>query len=825
MRKKFLFTIAILTMLSAILMVPAMTQASATYPTAKAEASLTRLAYIYRSDLTAANDFKSFLEAKGYEVDLISITEAEIDYIEYSVIIIGSDTGEWDMLPDVISAICESGRPVLGIYRGGYYFFGKLGLDIGYPHGWWSSADGGQVVNPDHKIFKSPNDLSALMVDTELKIYALSVEMVAIHISPPAPPDVTLLILGETNHYRVVMQGKYVMWGFENPPSDMTEAGKALFHNIIEYLASNWPILSAWTSTPPTIDGTIDTATEWAAAASAEFTTTGGAKGIVYVMNDAENLYIGVKVEDPTLGMDTVGIDRVWIYFDNDHDEIGPEPGDDIIGWTGYASEGFKDGYSDGTYIWKRDIDDGGSSDGMAVATNDGTYNYFEIQHPLNSLDNAHDFSLSFGDIVGFAIRLTVDGFDKGFWPSSNPSLWADIIIKSPPPFDFDISASPPSALIVQGESTSFTINVYLVGGVATTVSLSISGLPSGASYTITPNSGAPPFTSTLTIDTSEGVTPGVYTITITGSGGGKTHSTTVKLKIKEKFDFSISASPPTSEVIQGKSVSFTITLNLVSGEPETVSLSLLGLPAGATYGFSPASGEPPFTSTLTIATTAAVTPGTYILTVRGVGPEKTHETTITLIVKKKKCIIATATYGSELAPEVQFLRNFRDDIVLSTFAGSQFMKVFNAWYYSFSPSVASLIANNLILKSIMKVILYPLIGILHLSALTYQVFSFNSELGVVMAGLVASALIGIVYFTPIALTILAVIRRIKKIEFRLNQLKFLAIPWITSLALILLAEILISPSLMMFATGAFVILTLTLSASIIAVKIGKFLL
>jgi hypothetical protein len=59
------------------------------------------------------------------------------------------------------------------------------------------------------------------------------------------------------------------------------------------------------------------------------------------------------------------------------------------------------------------------------------------------------------------------------------------------------------------------------------------------------------------------------------------------------------------------------------------------------------------------------------------------------------ECIIATTTYGSELTPEVQLLRGFRDKIVLSTFAGSQFMKLFYAWYYSFSPDVAVFIASH----------------------------------------------------------------------------------------------------------------------------------
>jgi hypothetical protein len=109
-------------------------------------------------------------------------------------------------------------------------------------------------------------------------------------------------------------------------------------------------------------------------------------------------------------------------------------------------------------------------------------------------------------------------------------------------------------------------------------------------------------------------------------------------------------------------------------------------------------------------------------------------------------CIIATVAFGSELSPEVVFLRNFRDRLVISTVAGSAFMRVFNDWYYSFSPAVARVIANNEPLRAMARITLCPLIGILHLGVFTYSVFSHIPELGVVMAGILSSSLIGLVY-------------------------------------------------------------------------------
>ena len=114
------------------------------------------------------------------------------------------------------------------------------------------------------------------------------------------------------------------------------------------------------------------------------------------------------------------------------------------------------------------------------------------------------------------------------------------------------------------------------------------------------------------------------------------------------------------------------------------------------------------------------------------------------------KCIIATATYGSEMSPEVQYLRGFRDGRVLTTYAGTEFMKVFNAWYYSFSPHVASWITDNPASQGPARVVIMPLLGILRLSETAYSVLGFAPETAVTLAGIIASFLIGMLYFGPI---------------------------------------------------------------------------
>jgi hypothetical protein len=113
---------------------------------------------------------------------------------------------------------------------------------------------------------------------------------------------------------------------------------------------------------------------------------------------------------------------------------------------------------------------------------------------------------------------------------------------------------------------------------------------------------------------------------------------------------------------------------------------------------------------------------------------------------KPSGCLIATATYGSALAPQVQFLRDFRDQKLDNTYAGYNFMTAFNAFYYFWSPSAATTIRSDAGLQSLMRILLYPMLLVLKVSAWVFDLFSFQGEIGAVMAGLVASALLGVVY-------------------------------------------------------------------------------
>ncbi len=92
-------------------------------------------------------------------------------------------------------------------------------------------------------------------------------------------------------------------------------------------------------------------------------------------------------------------------------------------------------------------------------------------------------------------------------------------------------------------------------------------------------------------------------------------------------------------------------------------------------------------------------------------------------------CLIATATYGSELAPQVQQLRELRDNTLLNTESGKLFMNSFNGFYYSFSPIIADLERENPLFKEMVKVAITPMVS--SLSILNYvEMDSEESVLG-----------------------------------------------------------------------------------------------
>ena len=109
------------------------------------------------------------------------------------------------------------------------------------------------------------------------------------------------------------------------------------------------------------------------------------------------------------------------------------------------------------------------------------------------------------------------------------------------------------------------------------------------------------------------------------------------------------------------------------------------------------------------------------------IGPNTGEDIKIMDNVDGGGCLIATAAFGSELAPQVQFLREIRDNMVLQTESGTTFMTGFNQFYYSFSPAIADYERENPAFKEAVKITLTPLLT--SLALLQYADIDSESEM------------------------------------------------------------------------------------------------
>jgi hypothetical protein len=246
---------------SAATSVASLAQAMATHAAATAQMALTltaqaqiRIIYIYKSDLALANTFKTFLESNGYKVDVILESNVGApNYSQYNLIIIGPDTGNpssWSTGPWGDPAGSEAGyidsfgKPTLGLGTGGSLFFEARNLTITYGQSWIGSAGdtGVFVENPGHRFWTTPNSIS-IPADNIPKLYDNNSSFLAVHL--PAPISGITPLGRETDdpvHYPIIMEGnKYLLWGFNDGPANMSSKGKKVLLNAINTLTNPIP--------------------------------------------------------------------------------------------------------------------------------------------------------------------------------------------------------------------------------------------------------------------------------------------------------------------------------------------------------------------------------------------------------------------------------------------------------------------------------------------------------------------------------------------------------------------------------------------------------
>jgi hypothetical protein len=201
---------------------------------------------------------------------------------------------------------------------------------------------------------------------------------------------------------------------------------------------------------------------------------------------------------------------------------------------------------------------------------------------------------------------------------------------------DFTIAASPSSQTVSPGGKTTYTVSVSRLNGFTGSVSLAVSGLPSGAtgSFSVNPI-GSSQSSSVLTVNTNSSTPSGNYTLSITGTSGNLSHSTKVSLVVQkgQTSDFAIAVSPTSQQVLQGEQTTYKVSVTSVAGFTSPVSLSVSDLPKGVTATASPNPVTPGTNSTLTVVAASNASIGNYTLTITGKSGSLVHSAQAALAV------------------------------------------------------------------------------------------------------------------------------------------------------------------------------------------------
>jgi len=188
----------------------------------------------------------------------------------------------------------------------------------------------------------------------------------------------------------------------------------------------------------------------------------------------------------------------------------------------------------------------------------------------------------------------------------------------------FSLSASSSSITILKGNTGSVGLTIGLLYGDPETVTLDYSWdeEPQGATVSISPDTGSPPFTSNLSIQTTTDASTGTYTLTITASVGDTQLTRDITVGITG-MSFIIISSPSSLSMLRSDSSTSTVSVKFMMGAKENVTLagSWHGTaPTGVSASLSPSTGTPSYDATLSFTTSSSASSGTYTYRVTGSG-------------------------------------------------------------------------------------------------------------------------------------------------------------------------------------------------------------
>lgn len=316
-------------------------------------------------------------------------------------------------------------------------------------------------------------------------------------------------------------------------------------------------------------------------------------------------------------------------------------------------------------------------------------------------------------------------------------------------------NVSPTAATVQLGETARFRIHVE--SSISISISIDVANLRPPLVWTLDRSTGITPLDATLTVNTSS-ATVGVYSFSIVVTGGGQTKVTSLVLNVVRPVQVTTSqttsaftstyTSSTLTIITTGSSVTQVVTVTTITKETQnttrTTNLATSSQTTTSSWSLSEATSTSFQTTTHSTSHQTAQTVGT------------SSSQAIKIPIPSLRCVIATAAFGSDLSPEVQLLRQFRDVTVMSTFSGRMFMTAFNVAYYSVSPNIASFVARHEWAASMVRTIAHPMISVLRLAVLILSSLPVDGEVAILLYGVLVACLIGLTYLSPLVILIVA---------------------------------------------------------------------
>lgn len=193
------------------------------------------LAYIQNTNLTEGPLYQTAL-APGYTVALVNQADvATTDFGAYDLVIVGKDATLTEAQALALGALA---KPYLGIGRGGLFFLGELGMDFNGGNSASAGSASVTVGNGADAIWTTPNDLDVASA-ASLPIYTAACSINVVH-SSLVDDAVGNLGYGSAGYYSIAVdQTRYGYWGYNGAPDGWTDAGRAVFVNVLEYLITH----------------------------------------------------------------------------------------------------------------------------------------------------------------------------------------------------------------------------------------------------------------------------------------------------------------------------------------------------------------------------------------------------------------------------------------------------------------------------------------------------------------------------------------------------------------------------------------------------------